>query len=104
MSIAVKKLRKRLQNTEIYHDLSFEAKTGKITAIFGPNGSGKSTLFNIIGGLTKQDSGEIIKKSVERFRFSYLFQNYRESLLPWRNNLHNLVLPLETHGISKKKI
>ncbi len=104
MGIGVKKLRKRLNGIEIYRDLNFEARRGKITAIFGPNGSGKSTLFNILAGLVKEDSGEVEIQPFDRFRFSYLFQNYREALLPWRKNKDNLTLPLEVQHVSKKRI
>lgn len=39
-------------------DLSVEA--GEVRAVIGPNGAGKSTLFNIINGVLKPDSGEIV--------------------------------------------
>ena len=33
----------------------------------------------------------------------YVFQNYRESLLPWKTNLENIAFPLELRGICKKE-
>ena len=100
MAIVVKNLRKRLNGIELYQNLSFEAKTGKITAIFGPNGSGKSTLFNILAGVIPHDGGTHVIKPFDKLRFSYLFQNYREVLLPWMTNARNIALPLESQGIS----
>lgn len=41
-------------------DVSFEVKKGTIKAIIGPNGAGKTTLLNIINGIIRPESGEII--------------------------------------------
>ena len=104
MGILVKNLRKRLNGVELYQNLSFEAKAGKITAIFGPNGSGKSTLFNILAGILPADGGEHAVTPFDKFRFSYLFQNYREVLLPWRTNARNITLPLESQKLPPAEI
>lgn len=45
---------------KVLTDVSFEAKSGEITALIGPNGAGKSTLVNLISGYLKPDSGHII--------------------------------------------
>jgi NitT/TauT family transport system ATP-binding protein len=68
-------------------------------AILVPNGSGKSTLLNILSGLIAPDSGRFSISNFDPFTFSYLFQNYRSSLLPWRNCLGNIALPLEIQGL-----
>jgi len=104
MAIRIRKLRKRMDGLELYRDLSFTAKTGKITAIFGPNGSGKSTLFNILAGVMKPDGGAYAIEPFDQRRFSYLFQNYRETLLPWRTNRANITLPLESQRLDKHEI
>lgn len=41
-------------------DFSFSVKEGEIVGLIGPNGAGKTTVFNIISGITKPDSGEVI--------------------------------------------
>ncbi|MBI3332212.1 ABC transporter ATP-binding protein [Candidatus Peregrinibacteria bacterium] len=94
-AISINNLRKKLSGQELYAGLSFEAKAGEITAIFGPNGCGKSTLLNILSGVAKNDGGEISIENLQRFSFSYIFQNYRESLLPWRTSFDNIAFPLE---------
>lgn len=104
MAIHVRKLQKRLNGLELYRDLSFSAKTGKITAIFGPNGSGKSTLFNILAGVLQSDGGAYKIESFDKRRFSYVFQNYRETLLPWRTNQANITLPLESQKLDEGEI
>ena len=40
--------------------VSFEAKTGEVTAIVGPSGCGKSTLLYLLGLLDRPDKGEIL--------------------------------------------
>jgi branched-chain amino acid transport system ATP-binding protein len=46
--------------TRVLHDLSLTVSHATITALIGDNATGKTTLFNIISGLLKPDSGEII--------------------------------------------
>lgn len=43
--------------------LSFHVRKGQIKSVIGPNGAGKTTLFNIISGLIRPDSGQVIFKS-----------------------------------------
>jgi NitT/TauT family transport system ATP-binding protein len=77
---------------------------GEIVSFFGPNGCGKTTFLNIIAGLIDTDKGtvRINTNKKERARIGFIFQNYRESLYPWLNNLDNIAFPLRLHGVSKK--
>jgi len=102
--ISVQNLKKSFNNTEVFHDFSIGVEQGKITAIFGPNGSGKSTLLNILSGIIAKDGGKFDIENFNHFEFSYIFQNYRESLLPWRTNFENVALPLEIQNKSKQEI
>lgn len=108
LAIEIKNLKKSFGQTDVFADFSLEVQEGGITALFGPNGSGKSTLLNILAGIAPRDKGEIYLKNRNPFELSYIFQNYRESLLPWRNNYKNLILPLEIQqngvGEIKRKI
>ena len=104
VAISVQNLKKSFNNTEVFKDFSISIEQGKITTIFGPNGSGKSTLLNILSGIVKEDGGDFQIQDFNLFEFSYIFQNYRESLLPWRTNFENLALPLEIQGKSKQEI
>lgn len=102
--IYAKNLKKSFNNTGVFRDFCISVEQGKITAIFGPNGSGKSTLLNILSGIVVKDGGKFDIENFNHFEFSYIFQNYRESLLPWRTNFENIALPLEIQNKSKQEI
>lgn len=104
IAISAQNLKKSFNNTEVFRDFSIGIEQGKITAIFGPNGCGKSTLLNILSGIVVNDGGNFQIENFKLFEFSYIFQNYRESLLPWRTNFENVALPLEIQNKSKQEI
>jgi ABC-type nitrate/sulfonate/bicarbonate transport system ATPase subunit len=83
-------------------DISFTVAPREFVAIVGPSGSGKSTLFNLIVGLLQPDSGDVRldgQIAEQRLgRFGYMPQ--RDLLLPWRDILGNVVVPLELRGAS----
>ncbi len=64
MFITVKDLSKSYSNgsvaTKVLRGADISLEQGKIGVILGPSGSGKSTLMNIIGGVDRADSGEVI--------------------------------------------
>lgn len=101
-TININNLNKSYNGATIFSDFNLRLKEKKIIAFFGSNGCGKSTLFNIIAGILKQDSGEVIING--NGKLSYMSQNFQESLLPWRNNYDNLALPLEIKKYSKNEI
>ena len=86
-------------------NLSAVIPKGSFTTIFGPNGSGKSTLFRIIAGQEEPTSGGVTinKKSVDKARIGFVFQNYRDSMLTWRTALGNVRLALEARDVPKEK-
>jgi NitT/TauT family transport system ATP-binding protein len=80
-------------------DLTFFVEEGDFICIVGPFGCGKSTLLELISGLRNDYKGTIKIKGrnpeearLER-RIGYTFQ--RSTLLPWRNVIQNIMLPLE---------
>lgn len=103
-SIQITGLKKFYNNTNVFDNFNLSIPQGRITALFGPNGSGKSTLFNIIAGLTKKDNGSVYIKDFDQYHFSYLPQNYRQTLLPWRTNFDNIALPLYIQHLPKEHI
>lgn len=67
--LRIKNLKKYFGGVKAVDNCSFQVKENTITALIGPNGSGKSTVFNLISGVLKEDSGEIIydKKNITHF-------------------------------------
>ena len=71
---------------EVLKGVSFELPEKGLIAIFGKSGSGKTTLLNIIGGLDKPDSGEILfqgeavtaskSDAIRNAKVGFVFQNY----------------------------
>jgi NitT/TauT family transport system ATP-binding protein len=88
------------QRVTILDDISIEVPQGEFITIFGPNGSGKSTLMNIISGLELPSEGNVILEAQSK-EISYLFQDYKSALLPWKTAYQNIALPLYWKGISK---
>lgn len=58
--LMVNNLYKKIGNKEILKDLSLDLDKGKVLGILGPNGKGKTTFLNIIAGLLKKTSGEVL--------------------------------------------
>jgi NitT/TauT family transport system ATP-binding protein len=74
---------------------------GEFVAILGPSGCGKSTLLRIIAGLDKADSGSV-QAGTEKNAYAHIGYAFQEAhLLPWRDTLRNVALPLELMGVSR---
>lgn len=93
-------------------DLTIEA--GEMVSIMGSSGSGKSTLLNILGILDDFDSGEyhldnqlidhISEKNAAHLRntfIGFIFQSF--NLIPFKNAMENVALPLYYQGMKRKK-
>jgi len=102
--IVVRGLAKSFDANEVISNISFEVEKGDIVAIFGPNGCGKSTLLNILSGISEKTKGKIEIADFNPKKFSYIFQNYRESLLPWRNNYENIAFPLRLSDTEEEEV
>jgi NitT/TauT family transport system ATP-binding protein len=89
----------------VLDNISFTAKKGEFVTIVGPNGCGKSTFFRMLSDLEDMDYGRILigGKTIEEAKIGYVFQNYRESLYPWRTCLGNLMVPLELDGVPRRE-
>ena len=89
-------------------------RDSEFVSILGPSGSGKTTLLNIIGGLDKYDSGDLIinKVSTKKYKsrdwdsyrnhsVGFVFQSY--NLIPHQTILSNVELALTISGVSKRQ-
>ncbi len=89
----------------VLDNVNFSCKPGEFITLVGPNGCGKTTIFRIIAGLEDQEYGKITvggKPSFEA-KIGYIFQNYRESLYPWRTCFDNLLVPLELNKVPRRE-
>lgn len=90
-------------------DVSLDVEEGKFVSIIGSSGSGKSTLLNLLGGLDRPTSGDVVLdgKAIfemddealtifRRRKIGFVFQNY--NLVPILNVYENIVLPIELDG------
>ena len=95
-------------------DVSLNLRDNEFVAILGPSGSGKTTLLNIIGGLDRYDTGDLIINGVSTKKYKdrdwdsyrnhsvgFVFQSY--NLIPHQTVLQNVELALTIGGVSADK-
>jgi len=85
-------------------NVSLDIATGEFIALVGPSGSGKSTLLDLLGGLSKPTSGDVLVDGrlvtgpgLDR---AVVFQQY--ALFPWRTARANVEFGLEATGVRRK--
>lgn len=101
----VKSYRRGQQTVPVLAGISFDIAEGEFLALMGPSGSGKSTLLNLIAGIDRPDSGELIVAGEDIGRLSeaeladwraqhvgFIFQFY--NLMPVLSAVENVALPL----------
>ncbi len=87
-------------------DTSFSVGVGEFVSIVGPSGCGKSTLLRLVADILAPTEGHIevagAPPAVARQRrvFGFVFQD--STLLPWRDALRNVLLPLEISGDARR--
>ena len=96
------------------NDINIKFRKSEFVSILGPSGSGKTTLLNIIGGLDKYTSGDLIingvstKKysdkdwdSYRNYKIGFVFQSY--NLIPHQSALSNVELALTLSGVKREE-
>ncbi|MFE2999126.1 ABC transporter ATP-binding protein [Nocardia sp. NPDC059246] len=86
-------------------DISVDVRDGEFLVLVGPSGSGKSTLLDLLGGLGKPTSGQILLDGAPvtgpGLDRGIVFQQY--ALLPWRTARANIEFGLEAKGIRRRE-
>lgn len=102
-----------LHQTALDH-VSLTLRDNEFVAILGPSGSGKTTLLNVIGGLDRYDSGDLIINGISTKKYKhrdwdsyrnhtigFVFQSY--NLIPHQSILANVELALTISGVSRSE-
>ena len=117
VSVKVASLRKKYQTAaeeiEALSGVDWSVQEGAAVAIMGPSGCGKTTLLNLLGGVDRPSSGEIIvdgqdlnqlsERALERYRLlkvGFVFQFF--NLIPTLTALDNLELPMMVAGVEEE--
>ena len=116
--LQLKEIRKEYKTGDLeqvaLNDVSLNLRDNEFVAILGPSGSGKTTLLNIIGGLDRYDSGELIINGISTKQYTdrdwdsyrnhtigFVFQSFY--LLPKLSALDNVILPMIYGNVFKKE-
>ena len=99
---------------KVLKGIDIKFRDNEFASILGTSGSGKTTLLNIIGGLDKYDSGELIIDGVStkeyksrdwdtyrNYRVGFIFQSY--NLIMHQTILSNVEMALTLSGVSKQE-
>jgi putative ABC transport system ATP-binding protein len=114
--LSVRKLSKSFsgpRSKTVLRDISFELEAGDYVAVMGESGIGKSTLLNLLAGLDRPDSGQVLIDGVElsalddddatklrRENMGFVFQAFH--VLPYLTVAQNVALPLVLNKIGNK--
>lgn len=98
-------LKEDAQPVSALKNINLEVRQGEFVVIVGPSGCGKSTLLDLLAGLSKPSSGQILLDgkliagpNLDR---GIVFQQY--ALFPWKTTLGNVEFGLETKGVGRKE-
>lgn len=107
-------IRKSFGTLEVLKGIDLSVNKGEVVSIVGPSGAGKTTLLQIMGTLSRPDTGEIVidgipvhtltDKEISRFRntkIGFVFQFHH--LLPEFNALENVMIPAFIAGTDRNK-
>ena len=114
--LQLNKISKRYRTEDLVQQaldqVSLSLRDNEFVSILGPSGSGKTTLLNVIGGLDRYDSGDLVINGVSTKQYrdqdwdsyrnhtiGFVFQSY--NLIPHQSVLANVELALTISGVSR---
>lgn len=104
--IQIENLFVQYDKQNILENISLKLETGSVCAVIGPSGCGKSTLLNVLAGLNRNYTGNVlINKAVpspKKQTIGFIPQNY--GLLPWLKVKDNIMLGLTIKHKSRAKL
>lgn len=104
--IQIENLFVQYDKQNILENISLELETGSVCAVIGPSGCGKSTLLNVLAGLNRNYTGNVlINKAIpspKKQTIGFIPQNY--GLLPWLKVKDNIMLGLTIKHKSRAKL
>lgn len=100
-AITISNLDMKFGSIQTLQNINLHIAEGEFVSIVGPSGCGKSTLMRLVAGLISTPYGKIkiANASQEPMQKQVAFVFQESNLLPWRNILNNVKLPLELHKI-----
>jgi putative ABC transport system ATP-binding protein len=114
ISHVVKSYRRGVQTVPVLTDITLSIAEGNFVALMGPSGSGKSTLLNLIAGIDRPDSGELLVGGLDITRLpeaaladwraanvGFIFQFY--NLMPVLSAFENVELPLMLTRLTRQE-
>ncbi|MCL6592925.1 MAG: ABC transporter ATP-binding protein [Alicyclobacillus sp.] len=86
-------------------NIDLEIPKGAFVSLVGPSGCGKSTILNCIAGFQFPDAGQVLfeGKEIRGLNVGIGYMTQKDYLLPWRDVLDNVWLPLQARGVSGKE-
>lgn len=82
----------------VFQNFSFAIREGELLGVMGRNGCGKSTLLYLFSGELKGNEVELTTALGDE-HIGFVFQDYRQSLFPWKTAIANICLPQKIKGI-----
>ena len=101
-TLEIKNLSYSFGDKHILKDINIYVKENEVVAIVGSSGVGKSTLFNLIAGVLKKQSGEIIINGSDDYIGKVAYMLQKDLLFEHKTIINNVILPLIIAKIDKK--
>ena len=101
-TLEIKNLSYSFGDNHILKDINIYGKENEKVAIGGSSGVGKSTLFNLIAGVLKKQSGEIIINGSDDYIGKVAYMLQKDLLFEHKTIINNIILPLIIAKIDKK--